>query len=76
MEKMQDYIDYIFYELWCKASLRPYKIDLFDGNRELKEIITEFHYSNTKWGDFFVMKIEEIYEIFQSLSNSDIEKLK
>lgn len=76
MEKMQEYIDYIFFDLWCKASLRPYKIDLFDGNKELKEIITEFHYSSTTGGDFFIRKIEEIYEIFQSLPSSDIEKLK
>lgn len=76
IEKLQVYIDYIFNELWCKASSRPYDISLFDGNSELKEIIIDFHYSQTKWGDFFVAKIEEIYTIFQTLSPDQINKLK
>lgn len=73
---MQEYVDYIFYELWCKAPSRAYDISLFVGNDELKEIVTAFHYSNTKWGDFFVTKIQEIYEIFQELTTIQIDKLK
>ena len=76
MEKMQDYIDYIFYELWSKSPFRQYDIELYNGNTELQEIITAFHYSPTKGGDYFVSKIEEIYSKFKTLSTNDIEKLK
>lgn len=76
IEKMQDYIDYIFYELWCKSPFRHYDIELYNGNTELKEIITAFHYSSTKGGDFFVSKIEEVYNIFKTLPADNIEKLK
>lgn len=77
MEKMQEFIDYIFYEVWCKAPvIKNYSLDLYDTNPELKEVITAFHYSSTKGGDFFNAKIEEIFQIFKTLSPSDITKLK
>lgn len=76
MEKMQEYIDYIFYELWCKAPDRNYDIMLFEGNNELAEIINDFYCSSTQGGITFISKIEKIYEIFKTLSNDEIDRLK
>jgi len=76
MEKIQGYMDYIFFELWCKAPLAPYDIALFDNNPELKEIIKELFYSETKWGGFFISKIQEIHTLFNALNSDEIERLK
>lgn len=37
-----------FFELWRNAPTRAYDISLFDKNPELKEIIEELFYSETK----------------------------
>lgn len=79
MEKMQDYIDYIFLAVWCEAPKNPdYGIDLFDKNSDLKQIVKDFFYSDreTKGKTFFLKKIEVIYECFKELSDSEIARLK
>lgn len=76
MEKMQEYIDYIFYQVWCEASELEYDISLFDRNVELREIIEEFHYTEPKSADFFTKGIQEIFLIFKNLSASQIDLLK
>ncbi len=77
MEKIQDFIDYIFYEVWCKApTCTDYSFDLYNNKPELKEVVTAFHYSSTKEGDFFNAKIEEIFLIFKTLNPDEICQLK
>jgi len=77
MEKIQDFIDYIFYEVWCKAPrCTDYSFDLYNNKPELKEVVTAFHYSSTKEGDFFNAKIEEIFLIFKPLNPDEICQLK
>lgn len=77
IEKMQEFIDYIFYDVWCVApSITEYSLDLYNNKPELKEVIAAFHYSSTKGGDFFNAKIEEIFSIFKTLSSSEICQLK
>lgn len=77
MEKMQDFIDYIFCEIWYKAPLiTDYSLDLYNNNPELHEVVTAFHYSSTKGGDFFNAKVEEIFLIFKTLSSGEICQLK
>lgn len=76
MNKMQEYIAYIFYEVWCKAPACEYNIELFDGNTELKEIITAFHYTEPKGADFFVKGIQTIFEIFKNLDPDKINEMK
>ncbi|MFD0589412.1 HNH endonuclease [Paenibacillus sp. GCM10027627] len=77
MEKMQEFIDYIFYEVWCEApTITDYSLELYDNKPELKEVVTAFHYSSTQGGDFFNAKVEEIFAIFKTLSPADISQLK
>lgn len=77
IEKMQKLIDYIFYEVWCKApSFKRYSLARYNNNRELKDVIKAFHYSNTEPGDFFNSKIEEIYYIFKTLNPHEIHQLE
>lgn len=75
MEKMQKYIDYIFYQVWCKSKGKNYNIEeVFSNNQELKQLIIEL-------GDFegassFVLGIQEIFEDFKNLSYGNIKQLK
>ncbi|MFE4241919.1 HNH endonuclease [Peribacillus butanolivorans] len=77
MEKMHEFVDYIFYEIWCKAPVNLcYSFDLYNNNPELKEVIISFHYSSTKGGDFFNATIEKIFGIFKTLTPDEISQLR
>jgi hypothetical protein len=77
MEKMQDYITFIFYEVWCKApGYGDFRLELFDGNAELKELMEAFYYGDTEGGDFFYSHVEGIYCLFLALAQSQIDQLK
>ncbi len=88
VEKMQEYIDYIFYQVWCKAPGCDYDISLFNGKPDLKELIVDFYHTEPKGADFFIKGIQEIFLIFKDpkpfslsqlqgwyQSNNDIEDL-
>lgn len=77
MEKMQEFIDFIFYEVWCAAPAgAPFSLDLFDGNTDLKEVMTAFFYDHTQGGDFFYGHVERIYGHFAALTPVQIDQLK
>jgi len=77
MEKMQEFIDFIFFEVWCKAPEgEPFSLDLFNGNAELKEVIEAFHYSDAKGADFFNGHVERIYDLFAKLTPDQIDEFK
>ena len=77
MERMQEYIDFIFYEVWCKAQGNEYDIDiLFAGNEELRQIVTELHTSELKGAEFFLTGLQQVFEDFKTLAHDDIVQLK
>ncbi|MBC2712101.1 MAG: hypothetical protein HGJ94_14295 [Desulfosarcina sp.] len=77
MEKMQEYIDFIFYEVWCQAPQgQPFGFDLFRAMPDLKEIMEAFFYSDAKGADFFYGNVEKIYGLFVTLIPSEIDQLK
>lgn len=77
MDKMQGYIDFIFYEVWCKADGKEYDIDvLFAANAELREMITELHTNENRGADFFLTGLQQLFEDFKTLTDEQIEKLK
>ena len=78
MEKMQEYMDYIFYEVWYKAIYTQggFSLELFNGKPELKEIMTDFYNSDTKGGDLFYRNVEEIFYLFQKIDSSQTNQLK
>ena len=77
MEKMQEFIDFIFFEAWCKApEAGPFGLHLFDSNTDLKEVITAFHYSDTKGANFFNSYVQRIYELFATLQPAQIQQMK
>jgi hypothetical protein len=77
MEKMQEFIDFIFFEVWCKAPEgEPFSLDLFNGNAKLKEVMEAFHYSDAKGANFFNGHVQRIYDLFASLTPDQIDKFK
>lgn len=79
MEKMQAFIDFIFYEVWCKApNGLVFHPDLFEGNPDLKEVMSEFGFSAqaAKRGKAFYKDVKSIYELFAPLSTQEIDQLK
>jgi hypothetical protein len=77
MEKMQEFIDFIFFEVWCKAQGNGgFRLELFDGNADLKELMEAFYYGDTQDGDFFYGHVERIYGLFAALTQPQINQLK
>lgn len=77
MEKMQGFIDFIFFAVWSKAHRRgAYGLHLFAANAQLYEVMKSFHYSDSKGAAFFNTNVESIYKTFQELSVGAIRKLR
>ena len=77
MERMQEFIDFIFYEVWCRAATSgQFSLNLFNTNVELKEVMNDFYYGHTKGGDFFYSHVERIYDLFAVLPPAQIEQFK
>lgn len=77
MEKMQEFIDFIFYEVWCKAPMSgPFSLDLFVANTELHEVMTAFHYSDAQGAEFFLGHVERIFALFAVLTPAQISQFQ
>lgn len=77
IEKMQQFIDFIFHEVWCKApSSGHFRLELFDANTDLKGVMTLFQVGDTKSGDFFYGHVDRIYGHFAKLTQPQIDQLK
>ncbi|MCP5448423.1 MAG: hypothetical protein H6964_15710 [Chromatiaceae bacterium] len=77
MERMQEFIDFIFYEVWCKAPASgTFGLNLFDSNAELREVMEVFYYSDTQGADFFYGHVERIYGLFSMLTAAQINQFQ
>ena len=74
---MQEFIDFIFFEVWCKAPTSgPFGLTLFDAKAELREVMEAFYYSDKKNAEFFYGNVEKIYGHFAKLNTKQIRRLK
>ena len=79
MEKMQGFIDFIFFEVWCKAPIgEKFHPKLFATNPDLKEVMSAFGFSRKApaRGMAFYKDTKRIYGLFEPLSPADIKQLK
>jgi len=79
MENMQAFIDFIFYEVWCKAPVGlVFHPDLFDANTELKELMVNFGFSTqaAERGKSFYKDVKAIYNLFAPLSSQEVDQFK
>jgi len=80
VEKFQEYLDFLFYEVWCKAD-GEFDAEKLNGNPELKQIYIdlgkiEIDQKGGKSADFFNSHIKNIYAEFLKLDNDQIDSLK
>lgn len=77
MEKMQAYIDFIFYAVWCQAPAKgAYGLGMFKVNPELYDVMTALHYDDSKGAEFFSSHVERIYGLFAALNPCQIERFR
>jgi hypothetical protein len=77
MERMQRFVNFIFYQVWCRArKAGAYDLSLFDANPPLKEVMTSFAYDHSDAGDRFSSQIQAIYQSFALLSRSEVAQFK
>lgn len=77
MEKMQEFIDFIFRDVWCMAPANgPFRLELFLGNPDLHEVMENFSITDTRGGDFFNSHVERIYALFAKLKPNEIKRLR
>jgi hypothetical protein len=77
MERMQEFVDCIFYEVWCNAPAHgAFSLSLFDCNQDLKEVMEAFYYSDAKGADFFYGHVERIYNLFAALEPAQIDQFR
>ena len=79
MEKMQVFIDFIFYEVWCKAPIGlSFNLELFEKEQDLREVLSSFGFAANapKRGKQFYKDIKAIYELFSQLTPEQIDQLK
>jgi len=76
MDKMQEFIDFIFIEVWCKApTLGGFDLSLFDASPDLKELMHKFFWSDSAGAYFFYGHVERIYGSFSALTAVQITEL-
>lgn len=82
MEKMQAFIDFIFYEVWCNAPDEEYGIQLFEPFDCLHSIMNELYRRDLAGelkdgaGKFFYVCVNEIFNEFKGLSVAEIDEYK
>lgn len=79
MEKMQTFIDFIFFEVWCKAPIGlAFHPDLFVGDPDLQEVMSEFGFAPKApaRGKVFYKEVKSIYETFAPLPPAQVDQLR
>lgn len=72
LEKLQEYLDNLVLEVWCKAE-REYSLDLL--HPELKEIVLDFFYDDAIKKDYLDGPIKSIYGQFLELSGDQRDQI-
>lgn len=82
MERMQECIDFIFFEVWCKALSEEYGIHLFESFEPLHQIMNELNRKDLASklkdgaGKWFYESVNEIFNEFKKLDEAEIEVYK
>ncbi len=77
METMQEYIDFIFHEVWCTAQGKDYDVEaLFADNADLKGMIIELDTSEVQGAVFFLTELQQIFEDFKLFSVAELDQLR
>jgi hypothetical protein len=79
LEQMQDFVDFIFHEVWCKAPDAEYGIHLYESNECLHRIMAELirldlagKMKDGSAAKFFYDGVNEIFNEFKMLTEDEI----
>lgn len=80
VEELQELLDFLFYEVWCKAD-GDFDVEKLSGCERLKDIYEalgniDIDAKGGKSADFFNQHIEKIYAEFLKLNEDQITQLK
>jgi len=75
IEKFQKYLDFLFFEVWCKAK-GEFNSKKLRGYKELQLIYEKLHYEDSKGAYFFNSHVELIFKEFKKLEKKDKKILK
>ncbi len=83
MEKMHEFIEFIFQNVWCNAPNVDYSIDLFEGNDSLHKVMDHLDREDqagklkeTGAGAFFLTHVNEIFNEFKRLQPAEITQYR
>ena len=79
MDKMQKFVEYIFFHVWCIATpTRPFELELFRGNTELYRIMEDIweQIDIRQQPNVFWDQVENVYFAFARLTPSEIAQVK
>lgn len=82
MEKMQEFVCFIFDEVWCKAPSIEYGIDLFEPADGLYQIMNELYRRDLAGklkdgaGKLFYESVNEIFNEFKSLTEEEVAEYR
>ncbi len=83
MEKMHEFVEFIFLEVWCNAPTVDYDLDLFNGSPALYKIMGSLVQEdqagklNSKGaGAFFLNCVNEIFNEFKTLNGAEIQQYR
>ena len=75
IERLQDCLDHLFLEVWCKADFNvDYDIELLDPL--LQTVINKIYYdASVPYGKYLYEPIEDVYKIFQQIDRASKSKI-
>ena len=80
MEKMHQYVDFIFHQIWCLAPEQDYGLELFEAHPDLHEIIQGLEAKDRAGklksngaGYQFLRNLNLVFSEFKKLTPSEIE---
>ncbi|QXP54660.1 hypothetical protein H0I25_11235 [Cellulophaga sp. HaHa_2_95] len=68
INKLQGYLDFLFFEIWIKAE-GDFNSSFLEPNKEFYDIYNVLELQETEWGNFFNGRIALIHEEFAKIDN-------
>jgi len=72
IEKLQEYLDFLFEEVWIVAE-GSFNFNKLDGKKELKDLCEKLELEGTEWGEFFNNRIAWIHDEFAKIDDDDFK---
>ena len=72
IEKLQEYLDFLFEEVWILAE-GSFDFNKLDGNKELKDLCEKLELEGTGWGEFFNNRIAWIHDEFAKINDDNFK---